>query len=127
LGTTIGRSQNPMPSGLMAETTIANMDFPCLFAQPGLVSSHQQGQLMITLQNCGYEDIKTPRCSNIGYIKNVKNPYFDKISEVNSNEWEVKVTKNVKLSEPEPPVTGGKGKISCSSQNRCSCLREAPV
>jgi hypothetical protein len=33
LGTTIGNSQNPMPGGITAVTTIASMDFPCLFAQ----------------------------------------------------------------------------------------------
>jgi hypothetical protein len=44
---------------------------------------------MMILQNCGDEDITISKCSNIGYIENVKNPYFDKISEVNSNDWEV--------------------------------------
>jgi hypothetical protein len=27
---------------------------------------------MIMLQNCGDEDVIFPRCSNIGYIENVK-------------------------------------------------------
>jgi dUTPase len=53
---------------------IASMEFPYLFAQPGLVSPHHQGQVMIILQNCGDEDVILPRCSNIGFIKNEKNP-----------------------------------------------------
>jgi hypothetical protein len=32
----------------------------------------------------------------------VKNPYFDKISEVKPNEWEAKVSADSKLPEPEP-------------------------
>ena len=61
-----------MPSGLTAVSTVASMDFPCLNAQPGLVSPDHQGQVMIVLQNCGDEDIIIPRFSNIGYIENVK-------------------------------------------------------
>jgi hypothetical protein len=45
-GTTIVRSQNPMPSGVMAVATIASMEFPCLFAQHGLVSPDHQDQVM---------------------------------------------------------------------------------
>jgi hypothetical protein len=42
LGTTIDNSQNTMSSGLMAVTTTASLDFPCLIAQPGLVSPDHQ-------------------------------------------------------------------------------------
>jgi hypothetical protein len=51
LGTTIKKSQKTMPNGLVAVTTISSMDFPCLFAQPGLVSPDHQGQVMVILQN----------------------------------------------------------------------------
>jgi hypothetical protein len=100
LGRTIGHSQNPMPSVLMAVTTISSMNFPCLFAQTGLLSPGFQGQVMI-LQNCSDEDITILRCSNIGKIENVKNPYFDNISEIHQNEWEIKVSQNAQLPEPE--------------------------
>ena len=91
-----------MPSGVNAVSTIASLDFPCLFAQPGLVNPDHQGQVTIILQNCGDEDVTIPRCSNIGYIENVKNPCFDEISEVKKNEWEAKVSANAKIPEPEP-------------------------
>jgi dUTPase len=55
-----------MPSGVVAVTTIASMEFPCLFAQPGLVSHDDQDQVKIILQNCGDEYIMIPRCSIIG-------------------------------------------------------------
>ena len=97
LGTTTGARQNHMPSGVKAVSTFASLDFPYLFAQPGLVSPDHQGQIMILLQNCGDEDITIPRCSNIGYIENVKNPCFDEISEVKPNEWENKFSANAKL------------------------------
>jgi dUTPase len=102
LGKTIGNSQNPMPSGLMAVTNFASMDFPCLFAQSGLVSPDHHGQMMMIVQNCSNEDITIPRCSNIGYFENAKNPYFDNISEIKSKEWEIKVSKNPQLPEPDP-------------------------
>jgi hypothetical protein len=38
---------------------------------------------MMVLQNCGDEDITIPRSSKIEYIENVKNPYFDNMSEMN--------------------------------------------
>jgi hypothetical protein len=80
-----------MPSGVVTVTTIASMDFPCLFTQPGLVKPYHQVQVMKNLQNCKDEDITIPRCSNIGYIENVKTLHFDIISEVHSNERAVKV------------------------------------
>jgi hypothetical protein len=52
-----------------------------------------------------------PRCSNIGYIENVKNPHFDKISEVILNEWELKVSKNTKHQEPAPLSQEDKAKF----------------
>jgi hypothetical protein len=91
-----------MPSGIMAVTTIASMEFPCLFAQPGLVSTDHQGQVMMIFQNCKDDDITILRCSNIGYIENVKNPYFDNISEIKSNELEIKVSQNPQAPKPEP-------------------------
>ena len=87
------------------------MDFPCLFAQPNLVSPDHQGQVMMILQNFGNEDITIPRYWNIGCIENGKNPYFDKIMEVKSNEWEAKDSVNAKLPEPEPMSHEEKEKI----------------
>jgi hypothetical protein len=57
---TIDNSQSPMPSGFMAVTTIASMDFPCLFAQPGLVSPDSRGQVTMILQNCGMKMSQFP-------------------------------------------------------------------
>ena len=91
-----------MSSGVKAVSTVASLDFPCLFAQPGLVTPDHQGQVMIILQNCGDEDITIPRCSSIGYIENVNNPCFDEISEVKQKEWEAQISENPKLPEPEP-------------------------
>ncbi len=54
---------------LVTVTGIASMDFPCLFAQHGLVIPDDQVQVMIILKNCGEEDITIPRCSNIEYIE----------------------------------------------------------
>jgi hypothetical protein len=56
-----------MPSGLRAVSKISSMEFPCLFAQSGLVSPDHGYQVMIFLQNCGDEDLTINRCSNIGY------------------------------------------------------------
>jgi hypothetical protein len=55
MGTPMGRSQSPMPSGLKAVSTIASLNFLCLFVQPCLVSPDNQGQVMKILQNCGNE------------------------------------------------------------------------
>jgi hypothetical protein len=76
LGATIENNQRPMPRGIKAVYTIASTYFPCLFAQPGLVNSDHQGQVMIILQNWRIENITIPRRSNIGYIENMNNPYF---------------------------------------------------
>jgi hypothetical protein len=46
--------------------------------------------VIVLLQNCGDENITNTRCSNIGYIENLKNLFFDKISEVKTKEWELK-------------------------------------
>jgi hypothetical protein len=90
-----------VPRGIKTVSTIPSMDFPCLFAPPGRVSSDNQEQVMIILQNSGNENITIPRCSNIGYTENVNNPYFDKIPEVKTNKWEAKVSVNARLPEPE--------------------------
>jgi DNA-directed RNA polymerase subunit M/transcription elongation factor TFIIS len=87
-----------MPNGVKAVTTIASMDFP----QTGLVSPDHQGQVMMILQNCRDEDLTIHRCSSIGYIENVKNPYFDEKSVIKSNEREVKIKQNPQVPEPEP-------------------------
>ena len=52
LGTSIGKDQ-PMPNGLKAVSTVASLDFPSLFALPGLVCPEAQGCATILLQNCG--------------------------------------------------------------------------
>jgi hypothetical protein len=71
-----------MAIGLKVISTIASMDFPCLFAQNGLVSLDHQGLAMIIPQNCWDKDFTIFRCSNNGYIGNTNNPYFDEISEL---------------------------------------------
>jgi hypothetical protein len=53
LGTTVVKNQKPMSSGVMAVSTIASMNFPCLFAKRGLLSPDHQDQVMMILQNLG--------------------------------------------------------------------------
>jgi hypothetical protein len=49
--------------------------------------------MMIIFQNCGDEDITSPRCSKIRFIEILKNPYFDEISKVKTNEWKLSLSK----------------------------------
>ena len=51
-GTSIGKDQT-MANGVKAVSTVASLDFPSLFAQPGLVCPDAQGYEAIMLQNCG--------------------------------------------------------------------------
>jgi hypothetical protein len=106
-----------MPNGLVAMTTISSMDFPYLFAEPGLISPDHQGQMMLILQNCSNEDIIIPRCSIFGCIENVKSPCFDSISEIKSNEWEIKVSQTPQLLEPEP----------LSQDQKAKCLAQTNI
>ena len=79
LGTSIGKDE-PMPNGLKAVSTVASVDFPSFFVQPGLVCPDAQGCVTIMLQNCGDRVITLPRCTNIGFVENLNDPDFKKIS-----------------------------------------------
>ena len=54
-----------MVAGLKCGTTIRNLDFPMLFAQPGLVVPNHQ-DVTIMLQNCSDQDIEIPKKHNFG-------------------------------------------------------------
>ena len=69
-----------MPNGLKAVSIVASLDFPSLFAQPGLVCPDAQGYEAIMLQNCGDSGITLPRCTNIGFVENLNDPQFEKLS-----------------------------------------------
>jgi hypothetical protein len=90
-----------MASGLKAVSTIASMELPCFFAEPGLATPDPQKQMLKILLKCGNEDITISRCSNIEYIEIAKNPYFDKIFAIKANEWEADFSVNSKCSEPK--------------------------
>jgi hypothetical protein len=53
-------------------STLAAMDFPCLFSQPVLVSPDVQ----VIIQNCGNVDVKLPHCTLVGLIENLQNTEF---------------------------------------------------
>jgi hypothetical protein len=72
LGTSCGSRHTPMAAGLKSVSTIGNLDFPQIFAQPGLVIPNHQGDVTIQLQNCSDVDITIPRDTVIGYIENLK-------------------------------------------------------
>ena len=91
LRTTISRSK-PMPSSMKAVSTVASLDYPSLFAQPGLVCPDAQGCGTILLQNCGNSEITLPRCTKIGFIENLSDPQFEKISLVEERNWEEKIS-----------------------------------
>jgi hypothetical protein len=55
----------------------------------------------------------------MGYIENVKNTYFDKISEVKTNQCEAHVSEKANFPKPEPMSHEKKGFFSLS-QNQCS-------
>ena len=41
-----------MAAGLKSVSTIGNLDFPQIFAQPGLVIPNHQGDVTVLMQNC---------------------------------------------------------------------------
>ena len=63
LGTAVGRKHSPMAAGFKSISTIANLDFPQVFSQPGLVVPDHQGDVTLILQNCSGQDIEIPRGS----------------------------------------------------------------
>ena len=75
-----GRRHTPMAAGLKCETTIGNLVFPMLFAQPGLVIPNHQLDVTIMLQNCSDQDIKIPSNTTLGYLENLMNECFSNIS-----------------------------------------------
>ena len=76
LASSSGKRHTPMAAGLKCVTTIGNLDFPMLFAQPGLVVPNHQRDVTIMLQNCSDQDIEIPRNTTLGYIENLNNDYF---------------------------------------------------
>ena len=70
-------------NGLNCVATIGNLDFPMLFAQPGLVVTNHQDDVTIILQNCSEQDIEIPRNTTLGYLENLKNECLNNISLIN--------------------------------------------
>ena len=114
--TTIGRKDQPMPNGVKAVSTVATLEFPCLFAQPGLVCPDFQGHVMIVIQNCGDVDITLPRCTAVGFIENLTNAEFEEISPIKEEEWEAKM--NASKHVPPPPM---------SEKERAEFLNQAKI
>ena len=92
-----------MPNGISAVSTVASLDYPSLFAQPGLVCPDVQGNVSIRLQNCGDEDLRLPRCTIVGYIENTKNPDFEELSLIDEDEWKAKMSQTE--FSPPPPMS----------------------
>ena len=103
LSTTTGRNDRPMPNGIEAVSTVASLDYPSLFAQPGLVCPDVQGNISIILQNCGDEDLRLPRSTIIGYIENTKNPDFEEISLIDEEVMKAKMSQTE--FSPPPPMS----------------------
>ena len=78
LASSTGTRHTPMAAGLKCVTTIGNLDFPMLFSQPGLVVPNHQGDVTIMLHSD--QDIEIPRNTTLGYLENLKNKEFNKIS-----------------------------------------------
>ncbi len=78
LRTSISR-RKPIPGGMKAVSTVASLDFPSLFAQPGLVCPDAEGCVTVLLQNCVDQEITLSRRSVVGFIKNLNNPQFERV------------------------------------------------
>ena len=102
LGTSSGRRHTPMAAGLKTVSTIGNLDFPQLFAQPGLVVPNHQGDVVIMLQNCSSVDITIPRDTVIGFIENLDHEDFNPISEINEVEEKKLFSNDLPLPKPLP-------------------------
>jgi hypothetical protein len=93
LGSSIGKSQSPIPSCKWTDGCYNHCQHGfsisvCITWLSESLLPRPSNDNSLKLQD---EDITIPRCSNIGYIKNLKTPYFDKILKVKPNEWEAKV------------------------------------
>ena len=100
LGTSCGKRHTPMAAGLKSVSTIGNLDFPQIFAQPGLVIPNHQGDVTVLMQNCSDMDIEIPRDTVVGYIENLQNESFEEISEIN----EVKSQAQFSRDKPLPKL-----------------------
>ena len=100
LASSTGRRHTPMAAGLKCVTTIGNLDFPMLFAQPGLVIPSHQGDVTIMLQNCSDQDIEIPRNTTLGYLENLKNEYFKEISLIDQEKVKQDFSKDVPMPKP---------------------------
>jgi hypothetical protein len=97
LGTTTGARHTPMAAGFKSVSTVGNIDHPQLFAQPGLVIPDHLGDVTIMLQNMSDVDIEIPRCTTIGSIENLNNEYFGKISPIDQEDTQQRLSKDLPL------------------------------
>ncbi len=95
-----------MAAGIQSVTTVGNPDFPALFSQPGLVEPNHQGDVTLILQNCSDVDIEIPRCTAIGFLKNLQNDNFKQIQAIDQNQLELEISKD----KPAPPPMSNKDK-----------------
>ena len=62
-----------MPHGIRAVSTVASLDYPSLFAQPGL-------------QNCADQEITLSRHTTVGFIENLNDPQFERVTPAETTE-----------------------------------------
>ncbi len=108
LGTASGRRHTPMAAEIKSLTTIGNPDYPALFSQPGLVIPNHQGAITILLQNCGDADMEIPRCTAIGYPKNLQTNSFNEIYAIDEKKIEDEAAKDKPIPEPMTNVQKAK-------------------
>ena len=77
--TSLGKNGEPMPHGIRAVSTVACLDYPEIFAQPGLVCPDSQGHVTLLIQNCGNTDVTMSRNTVVGFIENLNNQDFEAI------------------------------------------------
>ena len=87
LRTSISRS-TPMPHGIRAVSTVASLDYPSLFAQPGLVCPDAEGCVTVLLQNCADQEITLSRRTTVGFIENLNDPQFERVTPAEEPNWE---------------------------------------
>ena len=100
LASSTGRRHTPMAAGLKCVTTIGTLDFPMLFSQPGLVVPNHQGDVTIMLQNCSDQDIEIPRNTTLGYLENLNNKEFNKISVIDQEKVKEDFSHDAPLPKP---------------------------
>ena len=104
----LGKNGEPMPHGIRAVLTVACLDFPELFAQPGLVCPDSQGNVTLLMQNCGNTEITMPRNTVVGFIENLNSQDFEEIYPVKEDYVEAKLSEEeaapgVKTSHDQTP------------------------